>query len=185
MSDDKGKPIPVIFQKGRRNDSDSVELKMEHKKIDRRVFSQQQVGIDKIVEDSDSSFYITGKTTKIPFLNFIQLISRHDIGQVEGKEHEEMVVSSDLIMRIATADITDEDEEAMQYVDATAVGMFIAGFLLASFALISRNVEDITTLSWIVLLVSTLLLVHYTYKGAKSGDLQKYARAAMKSLTRK
>jgi len=183
--DDKGKPIPVIFSKRVRERPDQVEINLQHKQIDRRVFNQDQVGIDKIVEDSESTFYITGKTTKIPLLNFLQMVGKHDMAQVADKEAEEIVLASDLIVRIASAEITDEDEENMKFVDATVIGMFIAAFFLSGFALISNSLKDIATFSWILLLVSLLFLSHYIYQGFRSGDLQKYMRAAVKSLSKK
>lgn len=186
MSDDKGQPIPVIFKKKEENDDKrAIDVNVHHKKIDRRVFTQEQIGIDKIAQDSDASFYITGKTTKIGFLNFLQLISKHDMGQVEMKENEEVVVSSDLVMKIATAEVVDSDEEDMKFIDAMAIGIFISGFFLSAFALISNSIADINTFAWILLVVSLLFLGHYTYRGSKSGELQRYMRVAMKSLSKK
>ncbi|MDF2379385.1 MAG: hypothetical protein P1V18_04155 [Candidatus Gracilibacteria bacterium] len=186
MPEDKGQPIPVIFKKkDDKVQSPAIDVNVHHKKIDRRVFTQEQIGIDKIAQDSDASFYITGKTTKIGFLNFLQLVSKHDMGQVQMKENEEIVLSSDLVMRIATADVVDSDEDDMRFIDAMAIGIFIAGFFLSCFALLSNNIADINTFAWILLTVSLLFLGHYTHRGSKSGELQRYFRVAVKSLSKK
>lgn len=181
---DKGKPIPVILKK-RVEGTSPIEVNVQERKIDRRVFHQEQVSLDKIVNDSNSQFYITGKTTKIGLKNFLQLVSKHDLNEVEGLQDEEVVVSSDLITKVATATVVDEDEENLKYVDAVSIGVFLASFLLSIFALLTKTQEDVKTFSWILLLVSGLFLANYTYRGIKSNQLSKVWRAIIKSLSKR
>ncbi|MGE3278387.1 MAG: hypothetical protein AB7J40_01105 [Candidatus Altimarinota bacterium] len=181
---DKGKPIPVILNKKVEN-TGPIEVNVQERKIDRRVFHQEQVSLDKIVSDSDSQFYITGKTTKIGLRNFLQLVSKHDMNEVENLDKEEIVVSSDMITRIATASVVDEDEEGMKYVDSFSIGIFIASFLLSIFALMTKTETDLKTFAWILLLVSTLFLVNYTYRGIQSKELHRIWRLCIKSLSKK
>jgi hypothetical protein len=181
---DKGKPIPVILNK-RVENTGPIEVNVQERKIDRRVFHQEQVSLDKIVSDSDSQFYITGKTTKIGLRNFLQLVGKHDMNEVENLDKEEVVVSSDVITRIATATVVDEDEEGIKYVDSVAIGIFVSSFFLSMFALFIRTETDLKTFAWILLLVSTLFLANYTYRGMKSKQIHKIFRLCIKSLSRK
>jgi len=181
---DKGKPIPVILNK-KVESTGPIEVNVQERKIDRRVFHQEQVSLDKIVSDSDSQFYITGKTTKIGLRNFLQLVTKHDLNEVENLDKEEVVVSSELITRVATASVVDEDEEGIKYVDSVAIGMFLASFFLSIFALLTKTETDLKTFAWILLLVSTLFLVNYTYRGIQSKELHRIWRMCIKSLSKK
>lgn len=180
---EKGQPIPVILKK-RVENSGPLEINIQEKRIDRRVFHQEQVSLDKIVSDSASQFYITGKSTKIGLMNFLQLVKKHDLNEVELSQ-EEVVLSSDLITKIATASVVDDDEESMKFIDAAAIGMFIAAFFLSLFALLTKTQEDLKTFSWILLLLSGVFLSNYLYRGIKSRELHRIWRLCIKSLSRK
>ncbi|GEM_PF-5846560 len=180
---DNNNSFPVIVKK-RVETTGPLEVNIREKIVTRREFNQEQVSLDSIVKDSDSKFYITGKTTKIGFMNFVQLISKHNIGEVEGLDREDIVISSDLITQIATASVVDADEEFLHYIDASAIGIFIASFVLSLFALFSKTLSDLKTFSWILLLISGLFLLHYTYRGMKSGELKRVWRLMLKSLTK-
>jgi hypothetical protein len=181
---DKGKPIPVILNK-RVEGTGPLEINVQEKKIDRRVFHQEQVSLDKIVNDSDSQFYITGKTTRIGLRNFLQLVTKHDMNEVENLDKEEIVVSSELITRVATASVVDEDEEGLKYVDSVAIGVFLSSFFLSLFALLIKTESDLKTFAWILLLLSMIFLANYTYRGMKSKQLHKIFRMCIKSLSKK
>ncbi len=180
---ENGNPFPVIVKK-RLESTGPLEVNIREKIVTRREFNQEQVSLDSIVKDSDSKFYITGRTTKIAFTNFIQLISKHNIGEVEGLEREDIVLSSDLVTRLATASVVDADEEFLHYVDASAIGIFLASFVLSFFSLVSKTLSDLKSFSWILLLISGLFLLHYTYRGLKSGELKRVWRLMLKSLTK-
>jgi|CXWL01.1.fsa_nt_gi hypothetical protein len=180
---DKGKPIPVIL-KQRIEGSGPLEINIQEKRIDRRVFHQEQVSLDKIVSDSASQFYITGKSTKIALLNFLQLIKKHDLNEVDLSA-EEVVLSSDLITKIATASVVDDDEESLKYIDAGAIGMFIASFFLSIFALLTKTEEDLKTFAWILLLLAVVFLSNYLYRGIKGKELSRLWRLCIKSLSKK
>jgi hypothetical protein len=162
-----------------------LEVNIRHKSVSRREFHQEGVSLDKIVNDSDSKFYITGRTTKVGFINLIQLVSKHNINEVDGMEQEEVVLSSDLLSKIASASVVDEDDEFMRYIDAGAVGVFFASFLLSIFGLVIRTTEDLRTFSWILLFVSVIFLANYTYRGIRSGEIHRVWRLLIKSLTRR
>jgi len=180
---DKGRPIPVILKK-RLEESGPLEINVQEKRIDRRVFHQEQVSLDKIVSDSSSQFYITGKTTKIGLMNFLQLAKKHDLNEIDLST-EELVVSSELITKIATATVVDDEAEDLKYIDAGSIGIFIASFFLSIFALLTKTQADIKTFSWILLLLSGLFLTNYVYKGVKSKELGRLWRLCIKSLSKK
>ena len=173
--------IPVIL---RRKDplqkEEALEVKLHQIKEDRHYYSQEQVGIDKIVEDSGSQFYITGKKVKIRLMDLLNLVEKHDTAEVQGMEDEEVVVSSALLTRIATAEILDEEEEKLKLFDATAVGLFISAGLLSLFALTTKTLADIKTFAWIILGISGFFLLHFFYRGIKSGEV----RSLMKTWLR-
>jgi len=181
---DKGSPIPVILNK-KVSDRKPLEINLRGKDKAQKISREESISFDKIVESSNSEFLITGKTTKIGLTNFLQLIDKHDIGEVEDFHEQEVVVSSDLITRIAMAEVVDEDEEGMKYVDAAAIGIFGTSLFLSIFALFTKTAADIKTFSWILMLVSLVFLGHYTYSGIKSGQLAKVVRIVIKSLSRK
>ncbi|MDP3975801.1 MAG: hypothetical protein Q8P95_02695 [bacterium] len=175
--------IPVTIKK--KLETEPVEINLHHRQVDRRNFNQDQVSLDKIVEDSDSSFYITGKTTKIGLLNFLRLIDKHDINEVDGLPEQELVVSSDLITRIATATVLDEEEEDGKYIDAVAIGIFLAALFLSGLTLLTQTLADVQSFAWILLVLSGAFIVYYSYKGAKSGTLKRVVRVCIKSLSKK
>lgn len=177
-------PEPIIVKRKLETTS-PLEVNILNKSVTRREFHQEQVSLDKIVSDSDSKFYITGKTTKIGFINLIQLVSKHSINEVDGLGQEEVVLSSNLLSKIATASVVDEDDEFMRYIDAGAVGVFLSSFLLSIFGLAIRNTDDLKTFAWILLLVSAVFLSNYIYRGIRSGEIHRVWRLLIKSLTRR
>ena len=181
---DKGKPVPVILKK-KVNETGPIEVQVHDGKIERKVVREEQVSFDKIVDDSGSQFYITGKTTKIGLGNFLQLIEKHNIGEVDNLFDEEIIVSSELITNIATASVVDEDEDDLKYVESLAVGVLSGGFFLSLFALLVKTQQDLKTYAWILLLVSGGFLGYYLVKGMKSGELPRVARICIKSLSKK
>lgn len=184
MKMDKGKPVPVILKK-KIQETPPLEVNIHRGRVNHGVIREEQVSLDKIVEDSQSNFYITGKTTKIGLNNFLQLIEKHDTTEVENMDVEEVVVSSELITRIATTTVIDEDAEDLKYIDSLAIGILSTSFFLSLFALFTRTTEDIRTFAWILLLVSFAFLSNYTYRGIKSGELKRVARICLKSLSKK
>lgn len=183
MIDPKGKPIPVILNK-KIDTTGPLEVNIREKTVTRREFHQEQVSLDKIVADSDSKFYITGKTTKIGLQNFLQLASKHDLNEVDGLDREELVVSSELLTKIATSSVVDEDDEHLKYIDSAAIGVFFASALLSIFALLIKTPADLKTFAWILLVISALFLGNYSYRGMKSGEMRRVWRLLLKSLTK-
>lgn len=181
---EKGKPIPVILKR-KLEETPPLEVNIHRGKIHHEVIREEQISFDKIVEDSQSNFYITGKTTKIGLNNFLNLIEKHDIAEVENMDQEEVIVSSELITRVATASVIDEDAEDLKYIDSLAIGILGASFFLSLFALFTKTSEDIKTFAWILMLVSFAFLANYTYRGIKSGELKRVTRICFKSLSRK
>ncbi|MDP2691520.1 MAG: hypothetical protein U1C97_00370 [Candidatus Gracilibacteria bacterium] len=182
---DKGDSIPVIINK-RIEDTGPIHFNVRDSKIERAVTREEHVSLDKIIEDSQSSFLITGKSTKIQLMNFLNLIDRHELADVmEDMRREEIVISSNLITQIATAPVVDEDDEDMKYIDSFAIGIFCSALFLSIFALITKTVEDLRTFAWILLLISLFFLGNYTYRGIKSGQLKKVIRVCIKSLSKK
>lgn len=181
---DKGKPIPVILKK-KITDSGPLEVEVGERRRQYQTIREEQVSLDKIIEQSDSKFYVTGKTTKIGLNNFLQLIEKHETGEIEGMNEEEIVVSSDLITQVASAPVVDEDQEDMKYIDSVAIGIFAASLFLSIFALLAKSQTDVRTFAWILLLVSLVFLGNYTYKGVKSGELTRVIRVCIKSLSRR
>ena len=182
---DKGQAVPVILKKKVSSSSNPLEVEVRNGKIERTVNREEHVSFDKIIENSESNFYITGKTTKIGLLNFLNLIEKHDINEVEGIFKEEIIVSSEIITQIATATVIDEDTENLKYVESLSVGVLIGGFVLSLFALLIRTEQDLKTYAWILLLVSAGFLGYYSYRGMKSGELKKVIRICIKSLSKR
>jgi hypothetical protein len=181
---DKGEPIPVFLQKRKESDTSPIEVQVQ-KSQKPTVIQQEHVSLDKIVQSSESSFYITGKTTKIGLLNFLNLLDKHELNEIEGLEKEEVVVSSQLITEIASAEVADEDEDNLKYIDSFAIGVFVASFGVSLFMIFAAQIQDIRAFSWILLLLSVAFLGHYTYKGIRSGELEKVTKAVIKSLSKK
>jgi hypothetical protein len=173
MKDSNNRP-EIVRQP--RNSQDSVQVKLNRIKEDRHYYSQEQLGIDKIVEDSESSFYVTGKTVKMNLIDFLNLAEKHDISTID-MSNEEIVLSSSLITQMATAEVIDEDEDKLKLFDATAVGLFISGTLLSLFALFTKTMADIKTFSYVILGVSAFFLAHYAYKGTKTGEIKRLLKA--------
>jgi hypothetical protein len=173
---------PIVIKRNRPVGEDRVQVKLHKVQEDRRYYSQDQVSIDKIVEDSESNFYITGKNVKLSFLDLLNLVEKHNINQVANLDEEEIIVSSKLVTQIATADITDEDEDKLKLIDATAVGLFMGSLLLSVFALFTKTMADIKTFSWVILGVSAFFLTHYLYRGYKSGEIRNLSKAWMRKL---
>jgi hypothetical protein len=184
MDMDKGKPVPVILNK-KIQDTGPIEVEVRRGNVERKVVREEQISFDKIVEDSDSKFIMTGKMTKIGLGNFLQLIEKHEIGEVQGFFEEEIVVSSDIITQIATASVVDEDDEDMKYIESMAIGVLSGGLFLSIFILTIRTTEDLRSYAWIIMLVSLGLLGYYTWKGVKSGELKRILRVCVKSLSKK
>lgn len=182
--DDKGRAIPVILKK-KIQETSPLQINVEDKKIHRQVSREEAVSFDKIMEDSESKFYITGKTTKIGLMNFLTLFEKHDTNEIENLNEEEIVVSSELVTQIATSEVIDEEDEDLKYIDAVAIGIFTSSLLLSVFILSTSTLADIKTLGWILLVVSLVFLGNYTYKGVKSGNLMRVMRVIIKSLSRK
>lgn len=180
---DKGQPVPVILKK-KVEETGPVEVDVKRGTVNRTINREEQVSFDKIISDSQSSFYITGKTTKIGLGNFLDLIDKHQIGEVDNFYDEDIVISSDLITRIATASTVDEDDDDLKYVESMSIGVLTGGFLLSLFALFMQSQEDIKTYAWIVLLVSLGFLGYYLYKGVKTGELKRIIRVCIKSLSK-
>lgn len=181
---DKEKSIPVIIKR-KVESTGPLQINLNEKMVTRREFHQEQMSLDKIVADSASQFYMTGKTTKISLHNFLQLVSKHDMNEIENLQQEDIVISSDLVTRIATASVVDEDEESLKYVDCVAIGIFLASFLLSVFSLFTKTPQDLKTFAWFLLVISALFLSNYTYRGMKSGELHRVWRLLLKSLTKK
>ena len=183
--DDKGDAIPVIFKK-KMEDRGPIEINVGRRgDIIRQVSREEHISLDKIVEDSQSQFYIAGKTSKIGLMNFLKLVEKHDITEVTGLEQEQVIVSTELITHIATATVIDEDQEDMKYIDSLAVGIFTSCFILALFALLTQTLADLKSFAWLLLLLSTGFLSYYLYRGVKSGQLRKVIRICVKSLSRR
>jgi len=182
--EDKGKPVPVILKK-KVQETEPLQVNVRKRDTEHKVVREEQVSFDKILDDSKSEFYITGKTTKIGLMNFLNLIDKHDIGEVAGLDEEEIVLSSDLVTRIATASVIDEIQEDLKYVDSFAIGVFISACFLSIFALLTASMNDIRTFAWILLLISGLFLAHYTYRGIKSGELNRVSKIIIKSLSKR
>ncbi len=187
MSDsraDKGQPIPVVLSNPTEK-TGPIEVNVSRENTNRQVIQQEHISLDKIVGDSGSSFYVTGKNTKINLMNFLTLLEKHELAEVAQLDQEELVVSSDLITRVAMAPVVDEDENDMQYIDAFVIGFFVSGLLISIFLLVIGTLEDMKSLSWILVLVSVLFLGQYLYKGVKSGELNRIIRVVVKSLSKK
>lgn len=181
---DKGKSVPVIINK-KFKETGPIEVEVRRGNVERKVVREEQISFDKIVEDSESKFIMTGKMTKIGMGNFLQLIEKHEIGEVEGFFEEEIVVSSDVITQVATASVVDEDDEDMKYIESMAIGVLTGGLFLSIFIIAMKTPEDLRSYAWIILLVSLGLLGFYTYKGMKSGELKRILRVCVKSLSKK
>jgi desulfoferrodoxin (superoxide reductase-like protein) len=184
MDSDKGKPVPVILN-NKIKDTGPIEVEVRRGQVEHKVVREEQISFDKIVEDSDSKFIMTGKMTKIGMGNFLQLIEKHEIGEVNGFFEEEVVVSSEMITQIATASVVDEDDEDMKYIESMAIGVLTGGLFLSIFILAIKTTEDLRSYAWIILLVSLGLLGYYTWKGLKSGELKRIIRVCVKSLSKK
>ncbi len=184
MDSDKGRSVPVILNK-KVQDTGPIEVEVRRGNVERKVVREEQISFDKIVEDSESKFIMTGKMTKIGLGNFLQLIEKHEIGEVDGFFQEEIVVSSDMITQVATASVVDEDDEDMKYIESMAIGVLTGGFFLSVFILAVRTTEDLRSYAWIILLVSIGLLGYYSYKGIKSGELKRIIRVCIKSLSKR
>lgn len=181
---DKGTPVPVILNK-KVEKTGPLEVEVRRGNVERKVVREEQISFDKIVEDSDSKFIMTGKMTKIGMGNFLQLIEKHEIGEVEGFFNEELIVSSDLITQVATASVVDEDDEDMKYVESMAIGVLTGGLFMALFILMIKTTEDLRSYAWIIFLISFGMLGYYLYKGIKNGELKRIIRVAIKSLSKK
>ena len=113
------------------------------------------------------------------------MAQRLHTNEILDLEKEDIVISSELITRIATAPVVDEDQEDMKYIDAVAIGIFCSSLFLSLFILMSAELAEIKTFSLILVIVSLVFLGNYTYRGIKSGQLMKAARICIKSLSKK
>ena len=181
---DKGQAIPVILKK-KVEETGPLQVNIGKDTIHRQYNREEHVSLDRIFEDSESKFYMAGKNTKIGLLNFLQLFDKHDTNEILDLEKEDIVISSELITRIATAPVVDEDQEDMKYIDAVAIGIFCSSLFLSLFILMSAELAEIKTFSLILVIVSLVFLGNYTYRGIKSGQLMKAARICIKSLSKK
>ena len=182
--EDKDKRIPVIIKKELKK-TGPLEVNVRRRDEEHYTIREEHISFDKIVEDSKSEFVITGKTTKIGLMNFLNLVEKHDILELDNLDKEELILGSELITRIATATVIDEIQEDLKYVDSFAIGIFLASFLLSLFALFTSGLADIKTFSWILLLISGAFLGHYIYRGVKSGELNRITRVVITSLSKK
>src|SRR3990172_3294558 len=126
---DKGQAIPVILKK-KVEETGPLQVNIGKDTIHRQYNREEHVSLDRIFEDSESKFYMAGKNTKIGLLNFLQLFDKHDTNEILDLEKEDIVISSELITRIATAPVVDEDQEDMKYIDAVAIGIFCSSLFL-------------------------------------------------------
>jgi hypothetical protein len=154
-----------------------ISVRVSKREVDRNVFHQEQISLDKIVEDSDSRFYIAGKTLKMNLGDFVSLVEKHELGEVPHWEDEEVILSSKLVTDIATSTVTDEDEDQLKLFDAVAVGLFVAGFLMSLFIVLTKSIADVRTFAWIIMAISAFFIASYIYRGHKSGELKRLMKA--------
>ncbi|HEC20954.1 MAG TPA: hypothetical protein ENI70_00375 [Candidatus Peregrinibacteria bacterium] len=176
-------PIPVILKKipPEKKGIQNEDLT----KRETRYYRQEQLSLDKIVEGSGSQFYITGENTRVTFKDLLDLIEKHDISQVHDIDKEEIVLSSKLLTGIAKADVVEEEEEELRYIDASAIGIFIGGFFISLFSLLTPSASDIHAVSWVIILVSGFFLLSYLYKGIRSGFLRSFVKKWLQKISQK
>ena len=169
---------PVVIKRRELDSMDRpISVRVAKKEVDRNVFHQEQVSLDKIVEDSESRFYIAGKTLKMNLGDFLSLVDKHEITEVPHWEEEEIIVASKLVTDIATATVTDEDEDNLKLFDAAAVGVFLSGLLISVFVVFTRSLEDMKTFGWVIFGVCAFFLLTYLYRGYHSGEIRKLFKA--------
>lgn len=171
-------PVPVVVK---RIASDESVKKLER---DISVTREEQFNLDKIIEGAGTKFYVTGDTVKIGFYELLDLSTKHNIAQVQDANKEEVVVSSRLLTSIARAEVVDQEEQELQYVDAASVGIFIGAILFGLVGILLTDLEQLMTFSWILLIVGGVMLSSYTYQGMKSGFLRKLWRKYLAKMAK-
>lgn len=161
--EDIGMPVPVILK--------NLTDEDDNKKA--RVIRREQVNLDKIMEGAGTKFYVTGDTVKVGFRELLDLAEKHDLRQVLHLDEEDAIISARLLAGIARSDMVDEEEAELQYIDAAAVGLFVGGFLFGLIGIFVAEISHVHTASWVVLLVSVVMLISYTYQGLRTGFIRK------------
>jgi hypothetical protein len=67
----------------------------------------------------------------------------------------------------------EEEEEELQYIDAAAVGLFITGFFAGLVGILVSEISHIHTIAWVILFVSTAMLISYIYQGVRTGFIRR------------
>ena len=158
-------PIPVVLK----NLDDEMERNEKTK-----VIRREQINLDKIMEGSGSKFYVTGDTVKIGIRELLDLADKHDMDQVLHLEKEEAVISAKLLAGIARADVVEEEEEELQYIDAAAIGLFVAGFMAGLIGIFITEIAHVRTVAWVIFFVSTAMLISYIYQGIRTGFIKRF-----------
>ncbi len=166
QEEDAEMPIPVVLK----NLEDDLEPFEDETT---RVIRREQINLDKIMEGAGTKFYVTGDTVKIGAKEFLDLSEKHDMDQVLHLEKEEIVISSKLLAGIARADVIEEEEEELQYIDAAAVGLFIAGFIGGLVGIFVSKIAYVHTASWVIFFVSMAMLISYVYQGIRTGFIKR------------
>lgn len=162
--EEMGVPVPVVLKNFEDEDQGSSA----------KVIRREQINLDKIMEGSGTKFYVTGDTVKIGFKELLDLSEKHDLDQVVSIEKEDVVMSARLLAAIARADVVEEEEEELQYIDAAAVGLFSAGFLIGILGIFLSDIAYIHTAAWVIFLVSTAMIISYLYQGIRTGFIKKF-----------
>lgn len=174
--DDNDMTVPVVV-----HSSDTERDHRVHEQ--RKIVREEKVDLDKIIEGAGTKFFVTGERVEVGFRELLDLAAKHDLGQILDVERESVTVSSKLLTGMARADVIDEEDPELQYIDAIAVGLFLGGFLLGLIALFMSD-GDLKTAAWVILLLSVAMLSSYAYQGIKTGFLKKMVKKYLAKMAK-
>jgi hypothetical protein len=175
--EESGMPIPVVLK--------NLEDEKDKDRVGKtKVIRREQVNLDNIMEESGTKFYVTGDTVKIGFRELLYLADRHDLDQVLDLEKEDVVISAKLLAGIARSDLVEEEEEELQYIDAAAVGLFIAGFLVGIIGILVSDISHVHTAAWVIFFVCTAMLISYIYQGIRTGFIKRFWKKYLQKIAK-
>jgi hypothetical protein len=136
------------------------------------------------MDGSGSKFYVSGDNVRLGFRELLSLAERHDLGQILDLEKEEVVISAKLLAGMARADVVDAEADQLQYVDAAAVGLFMAGTLFGLLAVFLQDLQQARTIGWVIFIVSIVMMASYVYQGLRSGFIKKLWKKYLAKMAR-